>query len=126
MLKTKTMDRLCCGLMAVMMLVSVLLWGYVEPGQANGGQTVGYEQMLFDQSRVHTLDIVMEDWDGFIANAAAEEYVDCNIIIDDHLFYLDAFHLGHLGCHLKVHDISGIIFNDHEDTLISSNCLDAF
>ena len=82
MLKTKTMDRLCCGLMAVMMLVSVLLWGYVEPGQANGGQTVGYEQLLFDQSRVHTLDIVMEDWDGFIANAAAEEYVDCNIIID--------------------------------------------
>ena len=77
MLKTKTMDRLCCGLMAVMMLASVLLWGCVEPGQADGGHTIGYEQLLFDQSRVHTIDIVMDDWDGFISNAAAEEYVDC-------------------------------------------------
>ena len=65
-----------------MMLVSVLLWGCVESGHADGGHTIGYEQLLFDQSKVHTIDIIMEDWDGFIANAAAEEYVDCNIVID--------------------------------------------
>ncbi|MGN0745155.1 MAG: CotH kinase family protein [Aristaeellaceae bacterium] len=82
MLKTKTLDRLCCGLMAVMLLASVLLWGCVESGQADGGHTVGYEQLLFDQSRVHTVDIIMEDWEGFIAGAAAEEYADCDIIID--------------------------------------------
>ena len=86
MLKTKTMDRLCCGLMAVMMLASVLLWGCVEPGQADGGHTIGYEQLLFDQSRVHTIDIVMDDWDSFIANAAAEEYADCDIVIDGERF----------------------------------------
>ena len=82
MLKTKTMDRLCCGIMAAMLTVSVLLWGCVEPGQENGGHTVGYERLLFDQSAVHTIDILMDDWDGFIANATSEEYADCDIIID--------------------------------------------
>ncbi|MGN1019626.1 MAG: CotH kinase family protein [Aristaeellaceae bacterium] len=82
MLKTKTMDRLCCGVMAAMLLASVLLWGCVASGQADGGHTIGYEALLFDQSRVHTLDILMDDWDSFIAGAAAEEYADCDIILD--------------------------------------------
>lgn len=69
-----------------MLLAAVLLWGCVEPLQGAFGHTLGYEDRLFDQSTVHTIDIVMEDWDSFIANAAAEEYADCDIVIDGERF----------------------------------------
>lgn len=69
-----------------MLLAAVLLWGCVEPPQGAFGHTLGYEDRLFDQSTVHTIDIVMEDWDSFIANAAAEEYADCDIVIDGERF----------------------------------------
>ena len=69
-----------------MLLAAVLLWGGVEPLQGTFGHTLGYEDRLFDQSTVHTIDIVMEDWDSFIANAAAEEYADCDIVIDGERF----------------------------------------
>ena len=82
MLKNKTMDRICCLAVAVMVLASVLLWGVVEPVQGDGSHAVGYEDLLFDSGTVHTIDITIDDWDSVIANAAAEEYADCNITID--------------------------------------------
>jgi spore coat protein CotH len=44
--------------------------------------TVGYESRLFDTSTVHTIDIVMDDWDDFIENCTDEEYVNCAVVID--------------------------------------------
>lgn len=43
---------------------------------------MGYEDRLFDNTRVHTIDIVMNDWEEFIANAASEEYYAANVVID--------------------------------------------
>ena len=82
MLKTKTMDRVCCAATALMLVLSLALWGVVESVRGDGSHTVGYESLLFDQSVVHTIDITMDGWDEFIANATAEEYTDCNITID--------------------------------------------
>ena len=82
MLKTKTIDRVCCAATALMIVVSLVLWGIVEPARGDGSHTVGYEDLLFDQRVVHTIDITMDGWDEFIANATAEEYTDCNIVID--------------------------------------------
>lgn len=66
-----------------MMLVLTILF-------MNGGvfgieamtRTMGYENRLFDNTKVHTVDIVMNDWDEFIANAASEEYYTANVLID--------------------------------------------
>ena len=33
-------------------------------------------------SRVHTIDIVMDDWDGFIETCQSEEYSVCSVVID--------------------------------------------
>ncbi len=44
--------------------------------------TMGYENRLFDNTRVHTIDIVMNDWDEFIANATSEEYYTAAMVID--------------------------------------------
>ena len=43
---------------------------------------MGYETRLFDNTRVHTVDIVMEDWDELIANATNEEYYAASVVID--------------------------------------------
>lgn len=86
MLRTKKADRIVCVCTVLMLLVSVLLWGVVEPVRGDGSHTVGYESLLFDQSRVHTIDITMADWDSFITNATAEEYTDCNIAVDGEKF----------------------------------------
>ncbi len=82
MLKSKTMDRITCIAVVVMLAVSILMWGAVESVQGDGSHTVGYESLLFDASAVHTIDIRMDSWDSFIANAAAEEYTECSVTID--------------------------------------------
>ena len=77
----KTIDRIGCIALAVMLLITVAVWA----GKAAAGKqetvTVGYEG-LFDTSVVHTIDIEMADWDGFIANAMQEEYRECAVTID--------------------------------------------
>ena len=86
MLRTKKADRIVCVATVVMLLISVCLWGMVEPVRGSGSHTVGYESLLFDQSTVHTIDITMDTWDDFIQNATAEEYTECRMVIDGEPF----------------------------------------
>lgn len=44
--------------------------------------SMGYENRLFDNSRVHNIDIVMDNWDEFISNAMSEEYYTAAVVID--------------------------------------------
>jgi spore coat protein CotH len=82
MLRTKKADRIVCFFTAVMLVAAVCLWGLVEPVRGDGSHEIGYESLLFDQTKVHTIDITMSDWDDLIANATAEEYRQCDITID--------------------------------------------
>lgn len=82
MLRTKKADRIACVGLVVMLLATTCLWGVAEPLRSDGSHTVGYEALLFDQSKVHTIDITMENWDEFIESATAEEYAECSITID--------------------------------------------
>jgi spore coat protein CotH len=47
---------------------------------------MGYETKLFDTSKVHTIDIVMEDWEDFTANCKNEEYYACSLLIDNEVY----------------------------------------
>ncbi|MBR6008387.1 MAG: CotH kinase family protein, partial [Clostridia bacterium] len=82
MLRTKTADRIVCVALVFMLVAATCMWGVVEAVQGDGSHTVGYEDLLFDQGRVHTIDITMAEWDAFIENATAEEYTECNITVD--------------------------------------------
>ena len=82
MLRTKTTDRIVCFATVFMLIAAVCLWGIVEPVQGDGSHEIGYESLLFDQSRVHTIEITADNWDEVIANATAEEYRECTIVID--------------------------------------------
>ena len=78
----KKTDRICV-LITVITIITALVFCN---GQALGIQTnahaIGYENRLFDRSKVHTVDIVLNDWDAFIAGCENEEYSACNLVID--------------------------------------------
>lgn len=67
---------------ALMLAVTLLFMNGSALGLAQMSRTMGYETRLFDPSRVHTIDIVMEDWDQFIASAANEQYSPAKVVID--------------------------------------------
>ena len=69
---------------AIIMLAIVgLLFYTVSVTGVPRGQTIGYEDRLFDDTRVHQIDIVCDDWEAFKANATSEEYVKVAIVVDD-------------------------------------------
>lgn len=69
-----------------MLILSLILTILFMNGEALGLQasaaTLGYETRLFDTTRVHTIDIVMDDWDTFIEGCEDEEYEPCAVVID--------------------------------------------
>ena len=79
-------DRIACAVTALMLLVTGCLWGMVTAVRGDGSHSIGYEELLFDQSTVHTIDITMTGWDQFIENAMAEEYAECSLTIDGERF----------------------------------------
>lgn len=79
----KYMDKLCC-LALVLALVLTGIWMKAPSLGIQAASTVkGYESRLFDTSRVHTIDIVMDDWEGFLEGCTDEEYVLCDLVIDN-------------------------------------------
>lgn len=82
MLRHKNIDRICCAVLAVTLLLTCGYMGAAAAGLITGEHSLGYEQRLFDQSRVHTIDIVMDDWDGFLETCTSEEYSACTVVID--------------------------------------------
>ena len=68
MLKSKTIDRICCFALAMMLVLTCVVWAGKASVGLKQNVAVGYEG-LFDQGVVHTIDIEMDDWDSFIASA---------------------------------------------------------
>lgn len=80
MLKHKHIDRICIVIISIALAVTILLMN----GKALGlvPASPGYETRLFDKTEVHTIDIIIDDWDAFIASAPKEEYTPCTLVID--------------------------------------------
>lgn len=49
-------------------------------------RAIGYENRIFDQSKVHSIDIVTDDWEGFLETCEREEYAPCTVVIDGEAF----------------------------------------
>ncbi len=81
---SRNFDRVCLAALALAFLIAALALTASALGltAAASGVTLGYETRLFDTSVVHTIDIVMDDWEGFIAGCEDEEYVLCDLVID--------------------------------------------
>lgn len=79
---SRHIDKICCIVLAATLLMTVLFMNAGKFGVQAVSAAVGYASRLFNTSTVHTIDIVMDDWDSFIENCTDEKYEDCTVIID--------------------------------------------
>ena len=78
----KYMDTLCAAALVLCLLLTAALMNGEVLGIRSAASVMGYETRLFDRERVHTLDIVMDDWDSFLETCENEEYAQCAVVID--------------------------------------------
>ena len=75
----KHIDRICLAAVLISLLAALVL---CSRGVQSEGAALGYDARLFDTGRVHTIEIVMDDWDGFLETCENEEYAACAVVID--------------------------------------------
>lgn len=78
----KHIDRICCIVLALVLALTVLFVKAEQFGVQAVIKELGYEARLFDTGTVHTIDIVMDNWDDFIDTCENEEYEVCSLVID--------------------------------------------
>lgn len=78
----KHIDKICCVAVAFALVITVLFMNGKSLGIVSAVKSMGYENRLFATDRVHTIDIVMNDWEGFIETCENEEYSMCSVVID--------------------------------------------
>lgn len=79
---SKHFDKIAWVVTALTLVVTILFMNGGALGLEVMVHTMGYENRLFDNTRVHAIDIVMNDWDDMIENATSEEYYMANLVID--------------------------------------------
>ena len=83
---SKHIDKICCIILIFTILITVVFCNAESLGVNKLPITMGYEKKLFDTSKVHTIDIVMDDWDSFIDGCEDEKYVSCAVVIDNEAY----------------------------------------
>ena len=83
---SRYIDRICAAALALALVLTVLLMNGDALGLQKAASAAGYETRLFDTSRVHTAELVMDDWEDFLAGCTDEQYVPCTVIIDGKAF----------------------------------------
>lgn len=78
----KNIDKICCIAMALCLVLVVAFANGEALGIQAADRYLGYEDQLFDDSVVHTIDIQMDDWEGFLSTCANEEYSLCDLVVD--------------------------------------------
>ena len=79
----RSIDKICIFITILAVLVTALFMNGEKLGiAADDSVSSRYEDKLFDDSYVHTIDIEMSDWDSLLENATAEEYSAANVTID--------------------------------------------
>lgn len=79
-------DKICCMVLAFVIALTVIFVNAEQFGVTAMTSQPGYEQRLFDTSRVHTIDIIMDDWDSFLETCENEEYELCTLVIDNEAY----------------------------------------
>lgn len=78
----KHISIICVVAVVLSLLITVAFMNGEELGIPVASTLMGYEDRLFDTSQVHTIDIVMDDWNSFIETCENEEYMACSVVID--------------------------------------------
>lgn len=82
----KWIDRVCAAAMLLTLLLTVLFVNGEALGIRPASGAAGYASRLFNTERVHTIEIVMDDWNGFLETCEDEEYAACSVVIDNEAY----------------------------------------
>lgn len=82
----KYFDKICCVILALTLVLTILFMNAESFGIQKVLSTLGYETRLFDTSKVHTINIIMDDWDEFTKSCTNEEYAACSVVIDNEAY----------------------------------------
>lgn len=86
MVKHRYIDWICIGAAALAAVLTLLLLYGEALGIPKASANPGYLSRLFDSSRVHIIDIQVEDWGAFVEDAEKEAYLPCTAVIDGEEF----------------------------------------
>lgn len=86
MIRHRYIDRICVLAMALALALTGLLFFGEALGLRPASAVPEYSRRLFDDSRVHTVNIQVEDWAKFIAEAPEEAYIPCTVSVDGEEF----------------------------------------
>ncbi|RKI37576.1 spore coat protein CotH [bacterium D16-51] len=78
----KYIDKICCIILALTLVFTVAFMNAKSFGVKEASKAKGYESRLFDTSLVHTIDIVIDDWEDFLEGCTSEEYSLCSVVVD--------------------------------------------
>lgn len=83
----KYIDRVCVAILIfALVITAVFCYAGERLGIQVSARVQEYTLKLFNPEVVHTIDIVMDDWDGFLETCENEEYAMCNVVIDQEAF----------------------------------------
>ncbi len=87
MAKSKYTNMVCYIIIALMLVFTIVFINGEKLGIIAvdaSTQSLQYEDKLFTQDTVHAIDIVVDadNWQKMLDNATAEEYINCDVVID--------------------------------------------
>lgn len=82
----KRIDKICMLIVAAALLITVIFCSGERFGLAKANTSPAYATRLFDPAKVHTIDILMDDWDEFLTTCKNEEYSPCTVLIDNQAY----------------------------------------
>ena len=89
MTEHKHITKIVALAMALASALCLCAAAFSDISAAGSGISMEYEARLFDTSEIISVNILMDDseWDAMLQNAAAEEYVRCDVEINGEVFY---------------------------------------
>ena len=82
MIKSNRINIICAILTFCTILITVLFINGETFGLKSTIANPPYATQLFDESKVHIIDIIMPNFDELLDNALDEEYMICDVVID--------------------------------------------
>ncbi len=83
----KYTDKVCAIVIVATIIITVLFMNGENLGlKITNSKNFEYENHIFSEDKVHTINIIMDDFDAFIENCENEEYEVCDVVIDGETF----------------------------------------
>ena len=79
---SRHVDKIVYSAVVLAVVLTVIMMNAEAFGITSNIRDPGYKKILFDDSRVHTIDLVVNDKEAFFADAEKHEYVSCSAVID--------------------------------------------